>query len=231
MDLKKTGNQKNITLEWNGIGTIEVWAPCRLVLINSEEPRIEISGMDFIVDGYELLQYEDKLVIEHNNTNGLQENKIADIRLYASIFKKITANSPCKIANMDTLRFTNLEFVVNGKGIYTTSDLNLKGNNFHLSVYGGINKSHQYLKGKVDNAFYNIQGGTDIDALELQTQNTTIVQKSYGQCYVNSTEELNVSTFSTGNVYYIGNPKVTFTLRENTIMKASGSVFRWAISQ
>lgn len=226
-DLKRTGDVKTITQGWDGNGNIEIWAPCRLLLINSANSRIEISGMDFIVDGYDLVQSEGSLVIEHNNPNGLQENKIADITIYAPTFKKITANSPCKIVNMDTLRFTNLEFVVNGKGIYTTSDLTLKGNNFHLSVYGGINKSRHNLTGEVTNAHYHIQGGTDIDALNLQTLNTTIVQKSYGHCYINCTHELNVTTYSTGNVYYSGNPTVTFTLQQNAIMKASGGVYKW----
>jgi hypothetical protein len=225
-DLKRTGDVKNITLDWSGNENIEIWAPCKLVLVNSAETRIELSGMDFIVDGYDLLQNEENLVIEHNNPNGLQEDKIVEIRLYAPNFKKITANSPCKIANVDTLIFSKLAIVVNGKGIYTTSDLTMKGNNFHLWVYGGINKSRHLLKGKIDNAYYETQGGTDIDALNLQTLTTTIVQKSYGHYYINCTEELNVTTYSTGNVYYSGNPTVTFTTQENAIMKASGGVFR-----
>lgn len=222
-DLKRVGDETTLNIDWSGAEEIEIEAPVRLILVNSESPALQLTGMDFIVDGYDLIQEENKLTIRHQNIDWLQDSKIADLHVYSVEFNRITANAPCQITtNNDTLLINHLNLVVNGKGIYTTSDLILKGNSLSISVYGGINKSQHILAGKVNNGTYHIQGGTDMDALELTTQNTTVIHKSYGDCYLNATDQLMVTIFSTGNVFYTGLPELTFEQRQNTVMTATG---------
>ncbi|HLW06350.1 MAG TPA: DUF2807 domain-containing protein [Marinilabiliaceae bacterium] len=227
LDIKRSGEIKKTETPWNGASSIEVWTPCKLVLVNSENPFMEVEGMDFIVDGYDLIQSDDKLVIEHKNTNWLQEEKIANITLGASDFKRVTFNSPGKITTRDTLSITQLQIVVNGKGIYTTSHLILKGDNFSLSVYGGVNKSSHHLSGELRNAQYNMEGGTDIDALELKTKKVSVILKSYGNIFLNATEKLTGKIYSTGNIYYSGDPNVEVEIVKNSVMQASGKTIRY----
>lgn len=227
LDMKKSGEIKKAEISWNGASSIEVWAPCKLILVNSEMPFVEVEGMDFIVNGYDLIQSDNKLVIEHKNTNWLQEKKIANITLGAPEFKKIIFNSPGKVTTLDTLSITQLQIIVNGKGIYTTSNLILKGDNFSINVYGGINKSSHHLAGELISANYTMEGGTDIDALKLKTQTVSVVQKSYGNIYLNATNKLKGKIYSTGNIYYLGNPDVEVEIVKSTVMDASGKVIRY----
>ncbi|MGQ1948087.1 GIN domain-containing protein [Geofilum sp. OHC36d9] len=227
-DMKRTGDNKTISLSWNGATNIEIWAPCQIVLINSDTTAIQIEGMDFIVDGYELTQSEEKLTIEHKQTNWLQEEKMAEIRLYAPDFKTIIYNSPGHLLCRDTLIVNQFQIVVNGKGIFTTSDLTLKGNSLTLNVYGGINKSYHKLSGILSKASYTMEGGTDIDALNLKTQITNVNHKSYGNIYLNAEEQLNAKIYSTGNIYYTGQPNISFETIESTIMKASGQLLPYS---
>lgn len=222
-DLKRVGDDITMDIDWLGAGEIEIEAPVRLILVNSETPALQLSGMDFIVEGYDLIQEENKLTIRHQNIDWLQDSKIADLYVYGDVFNRITANAPCQITtNNDTLIINQLTLVVNGKGIYTTSDLTLKGHSLSISVYGGINKSKHTLSGQVEKALYHIQGGTDIEAAELSTSTTTVMHKSYGDCYLNVTAQLQVTIFSTGNVFYTGSPELTFEQRQNTVMTATG---------
>ena len=228
LDLNRTGDDKIIKLDWNGATNIEIWAPCQMTLINSNTTGIEIEGMDFIVDGYEITQTEDELIIEHENTSSLQEKKMADIRLSAPDFETITYNAAGHLLNEDTLTVDQFKIVVNGKGIYTTSNLTLKGNSLTLYVYGGINKSEHKLSGIVNKASYTMEGGTDIDAINLKTQTTNINHKSYGNIYVDAEEYLNAQIYSTGNIYYTGQPTISFEIIENTIMDASGQLLLYS---
>ncbi|GAO31701.1 GIN domain-containing protein [Geofilum rubicundum] len=222
-DLKRTGDEITQDMEWSGADDIEIWAPVRLILVNSESTSLKLSGMDFIVEGYDLIQEESKLTIRHQNIDWLQDSKIADLYVYSPDFNRITANSPCQISTLgDTLHINHLSLVVNGKGIFTTSDMTLKGHSLSISVYGGINKSKHTLSGQIDNALYHIQGGTDIEAVDLSTQNTTLIHKSYGDCYLNVADQLQVTIFSTGNAFYTGSPDLTFEQRKNTVMTATG---------
>lgn len=226
VDLKKTGTTITQEIPWNGANHIEIWAPVKLILTNSASTKMEMTGMDFIVEGYTLTQTDDKLIIEHDHNSQLQENRMASLTLFAPGFKNITANSPCKITSQDTLHIDRLNIVVNGKGAFTSSNLIIKGQSINLAVYGGTNKSMQRLSGKTNTASYHIQGGTDIDALDLSTLETIIVNKSYGDCFVNAANRLQVQTYSTGNVFYTGSPEVEFELIENTLMKATGGISR-----
>jgi len=200
LDLNRTGDDKIIKLDWNGATNIEIWAPCQITLIN----------------------------IEHENTSSLQEKKMADIRLSAPDFETITYNAAGHLLNEDTLTVDQFKIVVNGKGIYTTSNLTLKGNSLTLYVYGGINKSEHKLSGIVNKASYTMEGGTDIDAINLKTQTTNINHKSYGNIYVDAEEYLNAQIYSTGNIYYTGQPTISFEIIENTIMDASGQLLLYS---
>lgn len=223
-DMKRTGDIKSVQIPYNGAPTIEVWAPCQLILTNSDTPFIEVEGMDFIVDSYQFFETADQLKIEHKNTNWLQEKKIANITIGAPDFKKATFNSPGKITNKDSLLINHLLIVVNGKGIYTTSNMKLKGNKLSLNVFGGINKSTHHLAGKIKEAQYIMEGGTDIFALDLQTETSNIIQKSYGNIFLNAQNQLNGNIYSTGNIYYMGEPQIEVATIKSTIMKASGKL-------
>ena len=223
-ELKRTGEEKTIDIEWVGASEIEIWAPVRLVLSNSDEPQLQLTGMDFIVEGYRLSTENNKLIIRHRDTNILQDSKIAKLYVSAPLFSRITSNSPSQISSGgDTLNIEKLALVVNGKGIYTTGELCLKGKEFSLAIYGGINKSQHFLKGKVERASYHLEGGSDIYADELLTESSSVTHKSYGDTYLHATSHLKVSIFSTGNVYYSGNPELNVERIENTLMTATGN--------
>ena len=224
MDLKRSGDEKIVEYSWNGATSIEILAPCRLILVNNETQFIKIEGMDYIVDGYELLQTDDELVIDHKEINWLQEDKIANITLGAPTFRSVIFNSPGKITTLDTLKIGHFQLVINGKGIYTTSDMRLKGGSLSLSVYGGINKSSHHLSGEVKSVQYTMEGGTDINALKLKTEVATIVQKSYGNIFLYVRNKLIGKIYSTGNIYYTGEPQMEVEIIENAVMQASGKV-------
>jgi hypothetical protein len=226
-EMNKTGDIVSKDIAWEGAEEIEIWAPIRLILVNSDSSYMHLSGMDFIIEGYRLYNQDGRLFIKHNKTEILQESKIANLYVYSPSFKRIDTNSPCKITtNGDTLDITSLSIVVNGKGLYTTGDFILKGDEFHLSVYGGVNKTHHNIAGQVNNAYYHLEGGCDIIADKLQSKSCEVTQKAYGDIYLCAEEKLLVRVYSTGNVYFKGDPEIDFEQVKNNMMKASGKLIK-----
>jgi len=228
LNLKRTGDIITITQEldtvnWNIAPKIEVFAPVRIIPVISNENKIEITGMDFIVNDYELIQSDKKLVIEHKHLDRLQESKIADIILYAPKFESIIVNSPCKFDHKDTLYINKLQIVINGKGINTSGNLILKGNNFNFAAYG-LSKCEMNFSGELKSAYYVLQGGAKINTKELLTEKVEIIHKSYVDFYVNVLKSLNVKIYAPGNVYYKGNPEVKCENIENNLFNATGNV-------
>ena len=226
-DLKRTGEEISKEFLWNGVANVELWASVRVIPVVSNETKIELRGMDFIVNSYELEQTDDKLIVRHNNSGHLQENKIADLLLYAPHFNRFTFNAPCKFYSADTLHFNELNIIINGKGAYTSGYLLLKGNRLNMTIYGENNKINQTLSGNVDFANYFIEGATNIRAANLSTNRTAITHRSNGDCYVSASELLEVYVYSNGNVYYSGSPQLNVERRENSLMNASGQVYQF----
>ena len=225
VNLKRTDEIITKEIEWNGATKIECCAPVRLIPVISNESKIEITGMSFIVNDYELVQYEDKLVIEHKNPSRLQEKKIADLILYAPKFEAFTINSVCKIFCKDTLSFDRLNFVINGRAANTTGNLILKGNNLNFRAYG-LNKCIMNLSGEVKSVSYVVEGGTIVNAYALNTVKSEIIHKSYANCYVTVSELLDVKIYASGNIYYKGKPQVIFERIENNLFKATGEMIQ-----
>ncbi len=228
VDLKRTEESTIISIPLENISDVEVdvSAPCHLVLVNSDVSGIEVNGMDFIARDYYFEFSNEKIKINHKRKQRLQQEKVADIIIYSPSFKTITANSACHISGRDTVNIDKLTIVVNGRGIYTTSDLIFKGDHFRLNVYGGINKSRHIISGKLSSAYYFIEGVTDIEAKELTTKRTTVIHRSFGDCIVSDCDFLTVNIYSTGNVYYTGNPEINFSQNKNTMMNATGKLIK-----
>ena len=224
-NLDKTGNQDTIYTPLQSITSIDVQSPCKLILTNVMNEVAMITGPDFIIDGYELTQEGENLIIRHKQSAYLQKEKMGHISIPASLLKSIALNAPCQVSSNDqTFTSDNLTIVINGKGIYSETDLVLDCQSFQLSVFGGINQSHHQLKGKAKQTGYFIEGCTDIDATELMSQQTSITHRSNANCRIRCTETLNAIMYSTGSLYYIGSPQVNIERRETSLMKASGTV-------
>jgi len=225
-DLKRTGDIITIEHDWDSAPHIEIWAPVRLIPVISNESKIKLIGMDFIVEDYEFKISDDKIVVDHKNRNRLQEEKIADLYIYTRKIERITINSPSKLQSNDTLFFDNLHIVINGKGAYTTGNLILKGNNLRYCAYGSQNKCYQTFSGAVKTAFFQIEGGSKLHAFDLKTINCKVVNKSYIDCYISVSEQLDADIYSSGNIYYKGNPTVIFQNIENNLMNSTGKIFQ-----
>jgi hypothetical protein len=225
VNIDKTGNQDTIYTPLQSITSIDIQSPCKLILTNVTNEVAMITGPDFIIDGYELTHEGEHLMIRHKQSGYLQKEKLGHISIPATLLKSITLNAPCQVSsNEQTFTSEHLSIVINGKGIYSETNLVLDCQSFQLSVFGGINQSHHQLKGKAKQTDYYIEGVTDIDATELVSQNTSITHRSNADCRICCTQTLHAIMYSTGSLYYIGSPQVNTERRETTLMKASGTV-------
>jgi len=189
------------------IRCLVVDASYRINLTNNTSESAHIKGYDYLVDGLDLATHGDTLAL-NNDHYFLQKSKLTEVTLSGINLKTITVNAVCELNCTENIKTDNLRIVMNGSSQYTETNLYLTCLNLNLFVFGLNNVGNHVIKGEVKNANYTIEGCVNIDALELEAQKTNVAHKSNGYCKVNTTEELNVNTFSTGNTYYIGTPTV-----------------------
>ncbi|MDR2927109.1 MAG: DUF2807 domain-containing protein [Cytophagaceae bacterium] len=223
-DIDREGETISKEIAWNGASRIEILAPVRFIPINSDECKIRLTGMDFIVNDYEITDAGDTLIIKHKKSLNIQENKIATLEVYATDFKTIFINSPCQLASYDTLTFNSLQMIVNGSGALMTGHLLLKGNDFRFMAFGGSNRCRPRFSGTVNSAYFQLQGGSDADASSLLTSMAVVEQRSNGNCSVSISNHLKATIYSTGNIYCWGKPETEFVRVENNLMQATGEL-------
>ncbi|NLA24400.1 MAG: hypothetical protein GX879_05480 [Bacteroidales bacterium] len=223
-ELKKDGEIIKIELGKLEDSIIEIYAPCNIILHNNTNENIKIEGVDFIVENYFLSKNDSATIIDHKNILHLNKNRVADIYIPVNNLEFIVLNSSATVTSKDTLFFNELQLVVNGKGIYSTSDLIINSHKFHLNVYGDSNQSSHTFSGYAEFTRFNIHGITIVDGSKLETRRTLIAHKSVGNIHIKATEAINGSIYSIGNLFYTGNPEVNINNVKSYGMQATGKV-------
>jgi hypothetical protein len=107
------------------------------------------------------------------------------------------------------LLLDDFTLVVNGPGVYSESDLQLSGKSITIAAYGK-NSGHHILKGSADHLRLTMEGLAWTDASQLIATNVKVTQRSLKSSFVHAANELTVNMYSSGDVYYSGNPILNF---------------------
>ncbi|PRZ00940.1 GIN domain-containing protein [Marinilabilia salmonicolor] len=209
--LLKDGKMIRKEVLLGSIERIEIDTSVELVLTNGRDSVVVVEGLDFLVPRLVLNQEGDVLKIESEGLIGFREKQLPTVTVGVSGLKRITSNFPSRITNTDTLKLSSLSVVINGRGTFTQCDLLVDAGTLSLAAYGS-NVGNHIFRGKADKLIVNAEGLSTVDALQLKAKTVRMVQKSVNSSYVNAVEALSVDIFSSGNVYYIGNPDTTLKI-------------------
>ncbi len=211
--LLKDGEVVRKEIVLNHYEQIEIETSVQLVLTNNSDSVAVVEGLDFLVPRLLLKQEGTVLKIEADGLIGFREKQLPSVTLGVSGLKKITSNFPSKITNEDTLVVNNLQIVVNGRGTFTQCNLLVDAGQISLSAYGS-NVGNHVFSGKAEKLRAQTEGLTTVDALNLEAKTVRLVQRSVNASYVKALEYLSVDVYSSGNVFYMGNPETSITMGE-----------------
>jgi len=201
-------------------------APCNIFLQNSQTNDIIVEGYDYLLKDLSLDSKDGILTISHPMKDYLQRSKLPTLYINAELLQRMTANTPIQLESQDAIHCDNFAIVVNGGAKFTEMDLNINCQNLSLNVYGNNNIGNNKLSGQVQSAIFTIEGSVNIDALDLKSNHVTVTHKSIGDCYTSPTEKLQVTTYSTGNTLYKGNPQVEHSRIKVPYLTSSGEVIK-----
>jgi hypothetical protein len=111
------------------------------------------------------------------------------------------------LTTKDTIVTSGLSIISIGSG---NIDMKVKAE----GIYIGTNHENVALitiRGKCYNVGITNWGYSPIDLSDLKTSHAYIAQRGFGNVFINASESVNVIFYSgVGNVYYTGNPSITF---------------------
>lgn len=187
---------------------VEIETSVRLVLSNDTVVRVRARGLDFILDRLNISQNGTTLIVEAEGNIGFRQKQMPDVIIAAPNTIRITSNFPSEISTLDTLIIDNLTIVVNGRGTFTECHMLLDAGQVSLNVYGS-NVGNHIFQGKAEKLNVVAEGLTSVNASELIANEVKYIQRSVNDAYLRAREKLSVEIYSSGNVYYYGNPDTT----------------------
>lgn len=196
--------------EWLGdFNTIIVKEEIAIVLEQTNDQTAVISGLDYKVKNLKFTIEDKALLIEPRETTYDRKDQIITVYLPVKNLQRITLNRPTMLSCANELVIDNFTLVVNGPGVYSESELKLRSKSISIAAYGK-NSGHHTLIGNTDDLRLTMEGLAWTDASQMAATNVTVIQRSIKSSYVQAQDRLTVNMYSSGNVYYSGNPVLEF---------------------
>lgn len=171
-----------------------------IVLTQAPDYSVKLTGPDNVVELTESFVDGEILIIGGDNCyNG---NYGFTIEISAPEIQYVALAGIGRIQATDTLKSDVIQIEVFGIG---EVEANFKVDTLYTSVSGTVD----FFYG--GEAYYHeitSTGDYDLNAFDLETQNTSIKFSGRGQNYVTVNENLAVEIIGAGNVYYKGNPTI-----------------------
>ncbi len=170
---------------------------------NSGESRAEVIGGKHLIQGCKTEVKDGLLLIENNNRcNWLRDyGKKMTIRIYLSELKEISFYGGADIKFKDTLTTDIFTFL----GWESSGDVDLLLNSKEAYIKLNTGTTDVQLHGRSDFLYYYSLTQGFIYGKTFSCQSAQVVQRGYGDMYVNPKLELTGEIKKSGNLYYPGN--------------------------
>ncbi len=217
--LKRTGSQGESNRTLSDFSEIILENKINLVLTQGTENTIRFEAGEKLLNGIESTIKDGKLTIKNTNICNFSRSLKKTITAYLT-FKKITKlfyTGAGDISTTNTLKDSLFTFYTeNGAGkIQLALDVKV------LVVALGTGPSDIVITGKTNDSFIYNAGNGYIHLEDLASKYTSVISNSTGDCYVWTTDLLDVTLGYSGDIYYKGTPVV-----RDPILKGTGKLKR-----
>jgi hypothetical protein len=208
------------------IKSIIIDAPVRIILHNNKSDKIFITGTKRLINDLELKTNNETLTIKHNKKNYIQKSKLIELNISAKYLQHITANMAFEMIAPEVIKTDDLLMIINGGAKFAEIELNVDCKRLTLNIYGNNNIGNYLIGGQAESSHFSMEGSVNINALDFECENVHVTHKSIGKCKVQSSSLLTVKTYSSGDTYYKGNPKIVHEYINVPYLQATGKLIK-----
>ncbi|MBN2164962.1 MAG: DUF2807 domain-containing protein [Marinilabiliaceae bacterium] len=220
----KTGNEISKNEYIDTFDNINIKAPYQVILVQDTSIYINIEGLDYIVEGILLDVTNNTLTLNHESPSIIQKSKMPRLFIHSPVFNTITANSPGQLKNIDTIKVSSINIVVNGRGTYFESELTLVTEFLNLRVFGEINTGTHTILGSAQKASFIMEGCSYAMANKLVCKDVEFIHKSAADCFIYATQKIDATICSTGNIKLHGKPEISFVRGTGGLLTSTGEI-------
>ncbi len=185
----------------NGVTSIEVDIACQLILVQGNEPNMEIVGNEKAVAAIETKIKGGKLIIKSDRQRQRKEDVV--VKIEVANLEYLGIGGAVDMKTIRTLKFPNFTLNVSGVG---NIEMELVCNNFKLNSSGVTNLN---LSGSANDARMVVSGVGNISASNFAIHNAEVQNSGVGRVRVNAVDRLRANVSGIGSISYEGDPLVS----------------------
>lgn len=197
-----TQNDK-INVKVDPFDRLELNGAFRVFLHQGDREEVSLEGPASILDRMEVEQRGDKIRVQSRNEERTSLKKI-DVYVYFRDLSRLEINGVGQFVAQTSIHTRSLDLVING---IKELDIEIYVEDLTAEISG---LGRNYIAGSADVADININGIGSLDALDLEVRDLRIETNGIGKAEVFATEEISVSAYGIGSVYYRGNPAIKY---------------------
>ncbi|WP_180335615.1 GIN domain-containing protein [Labilibaculum filiforme] len=190
-----------------GVSSIENNNTFKITLVEDDDEFLLLKGGENIISKVSTIINENKLSLDHSHKNKITNLDLIEAEIHLKEFTLITAYAPAYFNSKGTLSGNRLDIDITSESelVEMKLDLNYVFLDFHSfgSAAGGYEFS-----GICETSNYVLNGVININASEMLSQKVVVAQNGIGEAHVWAEKELNVTIYSSGDMYYKGYPEI-----------------------
>lgn len=207
---EEEGDYTEKRVELNGITAIENLNTFQMVFIQDEEEFIFLKGGENLISKTEIVSDNNVLKINHSYGNNTRNFDLITAEIHLKNLTTITCSAPANISNKNTLAGNHLDIIITSESELVEMSLNLDYESLKFHSYGNACGGYEF-SGTCPETNYILNGVININASNLRNENTILAQNGIGEAHVWATNSLNITIYSSGDIYYKGNPEIAIT--------------------
>lgn len=193
-----------------GISSIKNLNTFKITLVKDEEEFLLLKGGENIISKVSVVVSDQNLTIDHSHKNNIKNLDLIDVEIHLKEVKLIIADAPAYYTNKGVLNGNRLDIDITSESELVEMKLNLKYDVLDFHSFGTVAGGYEFT-GICPTCNYVLNGIINIRASELQSMKVNLVQNGIGEAHIWVENELNVTIYSSGDMYYKGNPVTTIS--------------------
>ncbi len=218
--LKKTGTPTHEKVSFEQIKKISVYNDINIKLVQDSLNFIEIDSYDNIKNFISINFEANELILKNNNKCRFLRDydKQTTVRIHFSNLEKIALYGKGSIESENSIE--NPKFHVYAHSSNSNIKLSVTTNELIVEFVNGTLDGE--IKGYGKHTYIFHAGYSNVNFIDLITEQLRIVNGSYSDTYVNVSNSIDSKIEGTGNIHYTGNASV-----ENSIETSSGRLLKY----
>lgn len=207
--LKSSGSKVFEARTVGDFNRIDVYNNPEVIITQDTVNSVTVEAGEHIVAGITTeCAYGTLTIRNENKCNWVRSySKTIAVHVHVKKLDFIHHHGSSTISSANTLTNTTFEFNVwNSGDINLSIDADTTYSKQHITV-GDIT-----LSGRSAYCYIYNNGNGFTYHHDLRVENSTVIQRGTGDCYVNVNQNMNVEIHDVGDVYYSGNPQVTSSI-------------------